>query len=48
MSRSYDMAVKVWSDGTAVGSYGSHPGIRGPGKLGSMEAYTEFATGVDG
>jgi peroxin-7 len=47
MSGSYDMSVKVWSDGTAVGSYGSHPGIRGPRELGSMEAHTEFATGVD-
>ncbi|KAE9363747.1 peroxisomal targeting signal 2 receptor [Stipitochalara longipes BDJ] len=47
MSGSYDMSVKIWSDGTAVGSYGSHPGLRSARELGSMEAHTEFACGVD-
>jgi peroxin-7 len=41
MSASYDMSVKIWTDGT-----GDLP-MRPPRELASMERHTEFATGVD-
>ncbi|KAN0104739.1 WD40 repeat-like protein [Hyaloscypha variabilis] len=47
ISGSYDMSVKLWTDGTVAGSYGAHPNLRSPRELGSMEAHTEFACGVD-
>lgn len=47
ISGSYDMSVKVWSDGFASGSYGTDPARRGPRELGSMDVHTEFAVGLD-
>jgi peroxin-7 len=50
LSASYDMTAKVWTDGT-TSSYGGHPSMPtasgGPRELGSMDAHTEFVTGVD-
>lgn len=50
VSASYDMTVRVWSDGSTVGPVDDAAMARGvrPGReLGIMNRHTEFATGVD-
>jgi peroxin-7 len=49
VSASYDMTVRLWTDGSTMGS--SSPGqqqdLRPGVQLGVMNRHTEFATGVD-
>lgn len=47
LSASYDMSIRVWTDGTTPGpqAYGQ-PGS-GPRQLGQFDRHTEFCTGVD-
>lgn len=43
LSASYDMSVRVWSDGSAAGGAGP----AGSRMMGVMDAHTEFCVGVD-
>lgn len=55
VSASYDMTVRLWTDGSTMGLGGAAPAPEGdmnapvrPGmQLGLMNRHTEFATGVD-
>ncbi|KAK0722235.1 peroxisome biogenesis factor 7 [Lasiosphaeria miniovina] len=50
VSASYDMTVRVWSDGSSAPltpAPPQHPQIRSGTQLGVMNRHTEFATGVD-
>jgi peroxin-7 len=48
LSASYDMTARVWSDGSTMGQHGGMPSAGGGAReMGSLEAHTEFVTGVD-
>lgn len=51
ISASYDMTVRVWTDGSRAGNPAGNPAGSLPGgppkQLGLMNRHTEFATGVD-
>lgn len=48
VSASYDMTVRVWSDGSAPAGPGQGgQGGQGPRMLGVMDRHTEFCAGVD-
>lgn len=47
ISASYDMTVRLWSDGSAQPPAPQDPGVRMGTELGLMNRHTEFATGVD-
>ncbi|CAN8102928.1 unnamed protein product [Discula destructiva] len=51
VSASYDMTVRLWSDGSAMGpvddAAATAAGVRPGRQLGLMNRHTEFATGVD-
>jgi peroxin-7 len=53
LSASYDMTVRVWSDGSAMGAQQGPGGVGGSvgmgmgREMGRMERHTEFAVGVD-
>ncbi|KAK0751135.1 WD40-repeat-containing domain protein [Schizothecium vesticola] len=51
VSASYDMTVRVWTDGSTMPVPGAGPGGQGTistgAQLGLMNRHTEFATGVD-
>lgn len=46
ISASYDMTVRVWTDGSKYPRDPSSPVLRGK-QIGLMNRHTEFATGVD-
>ncbi|KAH8680900.1 peroxisome targeting signal type 2 receptor [Xylariales sp. PMI_506] len=46
ISASYDMTVRVWTDGSTMAQNASSP-VRPGMQLGIMNRHTEFATGVD-
>ena len=53
LSAGYDMSVRAWSDGSAVGGVGPEPPrtipaqAGGPRQLGRMDAHSEFVVGLD-
>ncbi|KAF8253766.1 WD40 repeat-like protein [Wilcoxina mikolae CBS 423.85] len=50
LSASYDMSVRVWTDGSSRGAGGTGLGGAGPGGgrlMGVMDKHTEFCAGVD-
>lgn len=48
-SASYDMTVRVWTDGSTIPAQGGPAGspVKAGVQLGLMNRHTEFATGVD-
>jgi peroxin-7 len=46
ISASYDMTVRVWTDGSTMAQEGSSP-VKPGMQLGIMNRHTEFVTGVD-
>jgi peroxin-7 len=46
ITASYDMTVRVWTDGSKYPNDPTLPGMRGR-QIGLMNRHTEFATGVD-
>ncbi|KAI1349633.1 WD repeat domain-containing protein [Xylaria sp. FL0043] len=47
LSASYDMTVRLWTDGSTMGASESHPSVKPGLQLGIMNRHTEFVTGVD-
>lgn len=46
LSASYDMTIRLWTDGSTMAAQGPSP-IRAGAELGVMNRHTEFTTGVD-
>ncbi|KAI1419405.1 WD repeat domain-containing protein [Xylaria sp. FL1777] len=47
LSASYDMTVRLWTDGSTMGAHESSPPVKPGLQLGIMNRHTEFVTGVD-
>ncbi|RWA05043.1 hypothetical protein EKO27_g10061 [Xylaria grammica] len=47
LSASYDMTVRLWTDGSTMASSESAPPVKPGLQLGIMNRHTEFVTGVD-
>ncbi|KAI0803984.1 WD repeat domain-containing protein [Xylaria sp. FL0064] len=47
LSASYDMTVRLWTDGSTIGANESRPSVKPGLQLGIMNRHTEFVTGVD-
>lgn len=47
LSASYDMTVRLWTDGSTMAANESSPPVKPGLQLGIMNRHTEFVTGVD-